>query len=152
MFPIMIISVGQSCLSTTILYYFTLCLSHLIGLDVVPSNVIVSPHTQMMVSLFCFSSHLVCLINTCLCRLPHLVAHQRSIANQLHWKRKASFYILVGYLQQPISMFKTRTLQIYCFHIIDSLLFYFYAEKNWNLTLPGFGSDEIKIFRKPVHI
>ena len=32
------------------------------------------------------------------------------------------------------------------------LLFYFVAERNWNMTLPGFGGDEIKSFRKPVRI
>lgn len=28
----------------------------------------------------------------------------------------------------------------------------FDAERNWNMTLPGFGGDEIKTFKKPVRI
>jgi len=34
----------------------------------------------------------------------------------------------------------------------QNFLFYFVAERNWNMTLPGFGGDEIKSFRKPVRI
>jgi hypothetical protein len=33
-----------------------------------------------------------------------------------------------------------------------SLFYFFVAERNWNMTLPGFGGDEIKSFRKPVRI
>jgi transcription initiation factor TFIID subunit 12 len=34
-----------------------------------------------------------------------------------------------------------------------NLLYYFVlTEKNWNITLPGFGGDEIKGYRKPVSI
>lgn len=30
--------------------------------------------------------------------------------------------------------------------------FGFDADRNWNINLPGFGSDEIKTYRKPVRI
>ena len=32
------------------------------------------------------------------------------------------------------------------------LLFDFDTERNWSMTLPGFGGDEIKSYRKPVRV
>lgn len=46
---------------------------------------------------------------------------------------------------------------IFCSHYVHLVLHHlylilFHTEKNWNITLPGFGGDEIKGFRKPVSI
>lgn len=36
-------------------------------------------------------------------------------------------------------------------HLVLNLLFLCLdSERNWNMTLPGFGGDEIKTYRKPV--